>query len=202
VIFTWGLALAPALVAALLLAVPGLIVNLGLGARGFDALGLAPLTSLGVLAIATLLVPVVVGRWSLAAVSVSLALLTAVAVLGRIIICVANGWHVPPPTRPVHTSVDVAGVDGAAVDAPAPNDLVAGVCGFGRRNRRRKLRARSARPGPAIADDRRRIPLQRGAVGHPLRLPRRESRRCGFRRGRPGVVPAAVARPDRGWPAP
>jgi hypothetical protein len=91
VIFTWGLALAPALVAALLLVVPGLIVNLGLGARGFDALGLAPLTSLGVLAIATLLVPVVVGRWSLAAVSVSLALLTAVAVLGRIIIAWRTG---------------------------------------------------------------------------------------------------------------
>jgi hypothetical protein len=69
-----------------LLVVPGLIVNLGLGARGFDALGLAPLTSLGVLAIGTFMVPVVVGRWSLAAVAVSLALVTLVAVLGRIAI--------------------------------------------------------------------------------------------------------------------
>jgi len=86
VIASWVPALAPALVAAVLLVVPGLIVNLGLGARGFDALGLAPLTSLGVLAIATLLVPVVVGRWSLAAVLVSLVLLAVVAVLGRITI--------------------------------------------------------------------------------------------------------------------
>jgi hypothetical protein len=86
VISTWGVALAPAFVAAVLLTVPGLIVNLGLGARGFDALGLAPLSSLGVLAIATLTVPAVVGRWSLAAVAVSLAGLTLVAVLGRIAI--------------------------------------------------------------------------------------------------------------------
>jgi len=86
VIQTWGVALAPAFVAAVLLVVPGLIVNRALGARGFDALGLAPLSSLGVLAIATLMVPVVVGRWSLAAVSVSLALLTLVAVLGRVVI--------------------------------------------------------------------------------------------------------------------
>jgi len=83
---TWGVALVPALLAAVLLVVPGLIVNLGLGARGFDALGMAPLTSLGVLAIATLMVPVVVGRWSPAAVLVSLVLLTLVAVLGRIAI--------------------------------------------------------------------------------------------------------------------
>jgi hypothetical protein len=91
VISTWGVALAPALVAAVLLTVPGLIVNLGLGARGFDALGLAPLSSLGVLAIATLMVPVVVGRWSLAAVAVSLVLLTLVAVLGRIAIAWRTG---------------------------------------------------------------------------------------------------------------
>ena len=71
-ILNWGVALAPALVAAVLLVVPGLIVNLGVGARGFDALGLAPLASLGVLAIGTLMVPVVAGRWSLAAVSISL----------------------------------------------------------------------------------------------------------------------------------
>jgi hypothetical protein len=83
---TWGVALAPALVAAMLLVVPGLIVTLALGARGFDALGLAPLTSLGVLAIATLMVPGVVGRWSLLAVLVSLALLTLVALLGRTVI--------------------------------------------------------------------------------------------------------------------
>jgi len=86
VIQTWGVALAPAFVAAVLLVVPGLIVNCALGARGFDALGLAPLTSLGVLAIATMMVPVVIGSWSLAAVSVSLALLTLVAVLGRVVI--------------------------------------------------------------------------------------------------------------------
>jgi hypothetical protein len=86
VIQTWGVALAPAFVAAVLLVVPGLIVNLSLGARGFDALGLAPLSSLGVLAIATLLVPGLVGRWSLAPVLVSLALLTLVAALGRIVI--------------------------------------------------------------------------------------------------------------------
>ncbi len=84
-ILTWGVALAPALVAAVLLVVPGLIVNVALGARGFDALGLAPLTSLGVLAIATLLVPAVVVRWSLVAVAVSLVLLTLVAVLGRLV---------------------------------------------------------------------------------------------------------------------
>jgi hypothetical protein len=90
-ISTWGVALAPSLVAAVLLTVPGLIVNLGLGARGFDALGLAPLSSLGVLAIATLTVPVVVGRWSLAAVAVSLVLSTLVAVLGRIAIAWRTG---------------------------------------------------------------------------------------------------------------
>jgi hypothetical protein len=83
VILDWGQALAPALVAAVLLVLPGLMVNLGLGARGFDALGLAPLTSLGVLAFATLLVPVVLGRWSLAAVAISLVLLTVVGLLGR-----------------------------------------------------------------------------------------------------------------------
>ena len=80
------MALAPALVAAVLLVLPGLVVNVALGARGFDALGLAPLTSLGVLAIATLMVPSVVGRWSLVAVAVSLTLLTLVAVLGRVVI--------------------------------------------------------------------------------------------------------------------
>jgi hypothetical protein len=78
-------------VAALLLVLPGLIVNLGLGARGFDALGLAPLTSLGVLAIATLMVPAVVGRWSLAAVAISLPLLTLIAVLGRVVIALWTG---------------------------------------------------------------------------------------------------------------
>lgn len=90
-ILDWVSALAPALVAAVLLVVPGLIVNLGLGTRGFDALGLAPLTSLGVLAIATLMVPVVVGRWSLAAVAISLALLALVAVVGRAIIAWRTG---------------------------------------------------------------------------------------------------------------
>jgi hypothetical protein len=84
-IHLWGVALVPSLVAACLLVVPGLIVTLALGARGIDALGLAPLTSLGVLAIATFMVPAVVGRWSLAAVLVSLALLTLVAVLGRVV---------------------------------------------------------------------------------------------------------------------
>ena len=88
---TWASTLAPALVAAALLVVPGLIVNLGLGARGFDALGLAPLTSLGVLAVGTLMVPAVVGRWSLAAVAGSLLLVTLVAVLGRIAIAFWTG---------------------------------------------------------------------------------------------------------------
>ena len=87
----WIAALAPAFVAAVLLVVPGLIVNLALGARGFDALGLAPLSSLGVLAVATLLVPVVVARWSLAAVALALVLLTVVAVLGRITIALRTG---------------------------------------------------------------------------------------------------------------
>jgi hypothetical protein len=96
---TWGVAVAPALVAAVLLVVPGLVVNLGLGARGFDALGLAPLTSLGVLAIATLMVPVVVGRWSLVAVAISLALLALVAVVGRAIIAWRTGGA--PFVRPV-----------------------------------------------------------------------------------------------------
>jgi len=93
---TWAVALAPALVAAMLLVVPGLIVNLAVGARGFDALGLAPLASLGVLATATLMVPVVVGRWSLAPVAVSLVLLTAVAVLGRIVIAWRTSGEPPP----------------------------------------------------------------------------------------------------------
>ena len=83
---TWAPAVLPSLVAALLLVIPGLIVNLGLGARGFDALGLAPLSSLGVLAIATLMVPAVVGHWSLAAVATSLAFLLLVAVSGRVVI--------------------------------------------------------------------------------------------------------------------
>ena len=83
---TWAPAVLPSLVAALLLVMPGLIVNLGLGARGFDALGLAPLSSLGVLAIATLMVPAVVGHWSLAAVATSLAFLLLVAVSGRLVI--------------------------------------------------------------------------------------------------------------------
>jgi hypothetical protein len=77
---------------------PGLVVNLGLGARGFDALGLAPLTSLGVLAIATLMVPAVVGRWSLAAVAVSLLLVILIAVLGRIAITWWTGRN--GPNRP------------------------------------------------------------------------------------------------------
>jgi hypothetical protein len=91
VILDWVSALAPAIVAAALLVVPGLIVNLGLGARGFDMLGLAPLTSLGVLAIATLMVPVIVGRWSLVAVAISLALLAMVAVVGRVVITWRTG---------------------------------------------------------------------------------------------------------------
>ena len=95
----WGTALAPAVVAALLMVVPGLIVNLGLGARGFDALGLAPLTSLGVLAFATLMVPVVVGRWSLAAVAISLALLSLVAIVGRVAIIWWTGRRDPDGTR-------------------------------------------------------------------------------------------------------
>lgn len=92
---TWTPAVLPALVAALLLVVPGLIVNLGLGARGFDALGLAPLSSLGVLAIATLMVPVLVGRWSLAAVAISLALILLVAVSGRLVIGLWSGRRGP-----------------------------------------------------------------------------------------------------------
>ena len=92
---TWTPAVLPALVAALLLVVPGLIVNLGLGARGFDALGLAPISSLGVLAIATLMVPVLVGRWSLSAVAISLALIVLVAVLGRLVIAVWSGRRAP-----------------------------------------------------------------------------------------------------------
>jgi hypothetical protein len=78
-------------VATVLLVLPGLIVNLGLGARGFDALGLAPLTSLGVLAIATFMVPVLVGRWSLAPVGISLLIVTLTAVLGRIAIAWWSG---------------------------------------------------------------------------------------------------------------
>ena len=84
----------------MLLVVPGLIVNLGLGARGFDALGLAPLTSLGVLAIGTLMVPAVVGRWSIAAVAVSLAIVTVIAVLGRIGIAWWTGRGVPDRPGP------------------------------------------------------------------------------------------------------
>ena len=58
---TWGSAVLPALVAALLLVVPGLVLHLGLGARGFDALGLAPLSSLDVTTFAALVVPARVG---------------------------------------------------------------------------------------------------------------------------------------------
>ena len=91
----WALAVLPALVAALLLVVPGLIVNLGLGARGFDALGLAPLSSVGVLAIGTLMVPAFVGRWSLAAVAISLGLVLLVAVSGRLVIALWSGRRGP-----------------------------------------------------------------------------------------------------------
>jgi len=87
-------------VATVLLVLPGLIVNLGLGARGFDALGLAPLTSLGVLAVASFMVPVVVGRWSLAAVAVSLVFVTLIAVLGRMVIAWWTGRQAVPD-RPV-----------------------------------------------------------------------------------------------------
>jgi hypothetical protein len=99
VIHAWLPALAPALLAAVLLVVPGLVVNLGLGARRFDALGLAPLTSLGVLAIAALMVPAVVGRWSLAAVGVSLAIVALIAVLGRTAIAWWAGRGVPDRTE-------------------------------------------------------------------------------------------------------
>ena len=100
----WTPAIFPALVAALLLVVPGLIVNLGLGARGFDALGLAPLSSLGVLAIATLMVPSVVGRWSLAAVVMSFALILLFAVLGRLVIAWWSGRRGPGrPALPVRS---------------------------------------------------------------------------------------------------
>ncbi|MEP7017640.1 MAG: DUF6541 family protein [Actinomycetota bacterium] len=102
---TWAPAVPPALVAALLLVVPGLIVNLGLGARGFDALGLAPLSSLGVLAMATLMVPVLVGRWSLTAVAISLALIVLVAVLGRLVIALWSGRR-----RPGRPELSVQGV--------------------------------------------------------------------------------------------
>lgn len=91
--------------------VPGLVVNLGLGARGFDALGLAPLTSLGVLAIATLMVPAVVGRWSLAAVGVSLGIVALIAVLGRAAIAWWAGRGVP---------------DRSEVSIPAPWRVVLG----------------------------------------------------------------------------
>ena len=94
-IHIWIPAVVPALLTAVLLMVPGLIVNLGLGARGLDALGLAPLTSLGVLAIGTLIVPAAVGRWSLAAVAVSLLIVTVVAVLGRLAIDWWTGRKAP-----------------------------------------------------------------------------------------------------------
>lgn len=96
-ILTWGVAVAPGLVAAALLVVPGLIVSFALGARGFDALGLAPLTSLGVLAIATMMVPIVVARWSFAAVAVALVLLTLVAGVGRVVIAWRKGDLAPDP---------------------------------------------------------------------------------------------------------
>jgi hypothetical protein len=95
VIHTWLPVLAPTLVATVLLVVPGLIVNLGLGARGFDALGLAPLTSLGVLAAGTLLVPAVAGRWSLATVGLSLVIVTLIAVAGRLTIAWWTARRVP-----------------------------------------------------------------------------------------------------------
>ena len=98
-ISAWLPALAPALLVAVLLGVPGRVVNLGLGARGFDALGLAPLTSLGVLAIATLMVPAVVGRWGLAAGAISLLVVTLIAVLGRIAIRWWTGRNVPNRTE-------------------------------------------------------------------------------------------------------
>ena len=97
---TWLPALAPAVVATILLVVPGLIVNLGLGARGFDALGLAPLTSLGVLAIGTLMVPAIVGRWGVTAFAVSLVIVTVVTVAGRNAITWWTGRGVPDRPEP------------------------------------------------------------------------------------------------------
>ena len=94
-IHTWLPALTPDLLVAVLLVMPGLIVTLALGARGFDALGLAPLTSLGVLAIGTLMVPAVVGRWSILAVAVSLMIVTLIALVGRIAIAWWTGRGVP-----------------------------------------------------------------------------------------------------------
>jgi len=99
VIGAWAPALTPALLAAVLLVLPGLIVNIGLGARGFDALGLAPLSSLGVLAIGTLMVPHVVGGWSLAAVGVSLLLVFVIAASGRVAISVWTSRRAPDPPR-------------------------------------------------------------------------------------------------------
>jgi hypothetical protein len=95
VISLWLPIVVPVLLASVLLFVPGLVVNLGLGVRGFDAVGLAPLTSLGVLAFGTFLVPVVVRRWSLAPVAISFVLLTVIAVLGRIAISWWTGRHDP-----------------------------------------------------------------------------------------------------------
>ncbi|GAA1255190.1 DUF6541 family protein [Oryzihumus leptocrescens] len=80
----WLSFLVPAFIAAVLLILPGLVVNLCLGATGFDVLGLAPLSSLGVLAIGTLLVPTVQSRWGLGAVALATVAVAVLAIVGRL----------------------------------------------------------------------------------------------------------------------
>jgi hypothetical protein len=81
VISTWLPWIAPALFAGVVLFVPGCAVSLSMGARGFDAAGLAPLCSLGVLAFGTLLAPLF-GGWGLLPVLVSMVGLSLVGVAG------------------------------------------------------------------------------------------------------------------------
>lgn len=77
----WSLAITPALVALLALIVPGLIVALAAGQKGFDALGAAPAISVAVLALSAIAAPLLGIGWALW-VPLAFALLMALLVYG------------------------------------------------------------------------------------------------------------------------
>jgi hypothetical protein len=81
VIATWLPWIVPALFAGAVLFLPGIAVSLSMGARGFDAAGLAPLCALGALAFGTLLAPAL-GGWGLLPVLASTVALSAVGLGG------------------------------------------------------------------------------------------------------------------------
>lgn len=61
----WSLALLPALVAVAIFVIPGLIVAVAAGQKGFEALGVAPAVSIAVIAISAILAPGLGITWSL-----------------------------------------------------------------------------------------------------------------------------------------